>query len=255
MGRMMNRMPLLSAIIISCIMMQVMAQQLGNELLWSNQEAELVFENDPCLSLDRRALLRKPLPPSAQALWQVCMRSDISQFSATTLERELPRIADPEILSQTSVSPSILAIVMYPQVEKHVKELCSKQKISPTLCSEKEWEVVREAFFAILNRQLRSNSERDKLRAFQYVCEQKDRFSQWEGISSSLVLVLKGCTESPEKAKAQLQFALQHHPDLLPIIALEARRLQDEDILNQLKEIKSPDPFLQAMISFALMKK
>lgn len=244
------------SIFLSVVMMHNVSQRLGNVMLWSKEKAGLSLIENPCSSLENISAQQKALPPGVQSLWQICIQAQIEEFTPQTIEKELPRFADREIHDRIPVvASSLLSIIMFPNLETQIDKMCAQGQLDFIYCAKEGRESVREEYFRVLNKMMVSKSPREELRGFQYACMQKSLFSKWDGIQPSLVLLLKGCSSSRKEAIDQLMISLETEAHLIPIIALEARRLNAVEVKEKLRSIQRLDPLGQAMVTFALQGK
>lgn len=249
----MKHMPLIVSVVLSIVLMQVVSQRVGNDLFWSQKQADLSLTQTPCASLQGLSSQHTALPPGAYALWQMCLQTDIDTFSVQILEKELPRIADRDIQNRMpALSPQLLAITMFPTLAQKILTLCAEGQQMGALCDEEKKAQALKAYFGVLNEMLASPDQREQLRAFQYACVHSGSFEEWTGVSPSLVLLLKGCGENREKAIARLRVSIKEEPELLPIIALEVRRLKAVELRDELLLVQSTDPLVETMILFAM---
>ena len=66
--------------------------------------------------------------------------------------------------------------------------------------------------------------------------------------------MLNGCRANKKEAIEQLEVLIQSSPELMPLIALEARRLDAASLVQPLKENRERDDLSRLMIDYALLK-
>ena len=137
MGRAMKKLPFVLAIVLSLVAMQIIAQRIGDRLLWAFPDSKtLAFTKDPCMELQDRLQTSAPLPPAARMLIQSCVQTRIFEFSASKLSRILPMLADPEYHQRLQqISATDLAIAQYPVLEDRIVQLCAENRFTSSICS------------------------------------------------------------------------------------------------------------------------
>ena len=251
----MKHLPLALCIVMSIVCLQVLGQRIGNQILWSSDSAQISFEKEPCLQLQKRSEKRSPLPPGAHALWKACVQNQIYEFSARTLEQMLPKFVDDEIKQSLSGVPSdMIPVVQFPALKARIDELCRQQRFAKQYCDSAKYERVRTAVYAIWNDWMQDSDERTRLRGFQWACSHKGEFSISDALPEGMQLMLRGCSKDKEQAIVHLQTVMRSSPELMPLIALEARRLNATSLVGSLQENRSRDELSKIMIDFALEK-
>lgn len=249
----MKHLPLVLCLVMSIVCIQVLGQRIGNQLLWGADAAQLSFEKEPCLQLQKRMEKRNPLPPGAHALWKVCVQNQVYEFSARTLEQMLPKFVDDEIKHRLKDVPSdMIPMVQFPSLKARVEELCRQNRFSNQYCDHDKYLRVQTAVYALWTEWMNSSDERTRLRGFQWSCAQEGHFTPSADIPEGIALMLNGCRSNKKEAIEQLSGLLESSPELMPLIALEARRLHAVSLKQSLKENRDRDELTQMMVDYAL---
>ena len=251
----MKHLPLILCIVMSIICLQILGQRIGNQILWNSETASISFEKEPCLQLQKRSENRSPLPPGVHALWKTCVQNQIHEFSARTLEQMLPKFVDDEVRQKLKDIPSnMIPIVQFPSLKSRIDDLCRQKRFSTQYCDEKKYDRTRIAVYSVWNDWMRSSDERARLRGFQWACSHKSAFEISKDLPAAVQLMLHGCTQNKQQAIAHLHRVLTSDPDLTPLIALEARRLNATSLVKPLQEQRGRDEMSKIMIDFALQR-
>ncbi len=238
-----------SAAVLSLVLMQLLSQRIGDELIWSSpQSLSMSLEKEPCIALQKQISPTQPLPPAAQALVQSCMQSAIYEFSAKNLERVLDKAAPPAIARslQTSdgVAPAYVAVALFPTVEKRTATLCTQGRLSRELCDLEQAAAAKTALDRYLVQSILQNDDDDLLRALRLACPLNERALNIAAAVSAGGLrakaaarFLRSCALPRSEAIAELRTFLKPEESLLPVVALEIRRIEAKELKTDLEAL------------------